>query len=492
MSGQRQKPILLLALALVGTSGAQAAQEAWNRVSSAGELRWGADATGGAPYIFPDRNNPKSLIGFEIELMEALGRQLHLTPRLVQAPWEELVPALQRGDFDIVVNGLEVTPDRRQVIDFSVPYYYFSEQITARKGDHRFTSMADLRGHRVGTLAASLAFTLLTQTGSIEVVPYPSPVESYRDLTLGRVDAVLMDLPIAAWYAQPNPALENTGEPIGEGVYAVGVRKDSPELLRKVNDGLAALAAQGELERIYRKWNLWNERQARLKDASLSDGGAVAERRSLKRYVPLLLAGAGMTLLLSVLSMALAVVAGALLCVAKLYGNRLWRSLAATYIEIIRGTPLLIQLYLLYYGLPNVGIHLNAFTAAILGMGLNYAAYEAEIYRSGLLSIPRGQSDAARSLGMTPWQTLWHILSPQAIRTILPPSTNDFIALFKDTSLVSVITVTELTKVYSTAANTSYRFLELGLMTAALYFLMSYPLATWSRKLERRQHAALH
>ena len=206
----------------------------------------------------------------------------------------------------------------------------------------------------------------------------------------------------------------------------------------------------------------------------------------------IILKGAGMTVILSFCAMMLAVIAGFILCLGKLYGIGPVKFLCNAYIEIIRGTPLLIQLYLLYYGLPNIGIQLNAFVAALLGLGLNYAAYEAEIYRAGLLSIPKGQDEAARSLGMTGWQSLKYIIIPQAVRTILPPSTNDFIALFKDTSLVSIITVTELTRAYSQAATTTYRFLELGLLTAFLYFLMSFPLSLWSRNMEKSQHVLMH
>lgn len=485
----RYLPLFLLPFFLPQTC---IASDAWDRVQKTGLLRWGGDSAGGAPYVFPDRKDPSKLIGFEVEIMEAVGRQLKVKTKLVEVPWEELVPALLRDDYDTVVNGLEVTADRQAVIDFSIPYYYFSEQITARKGDKRFQTFEDLRGHKVGTLAASLAYTLLAKDPAIHTVPYPSPVEAYRDLEHGRVDAVLMDGPIAAWYADANSALRNTGNPVGESTYGAGVRKDSPELRRHLDEAFRALAASGELERIYRRWNMWNATQSKLNETATMDGGVAADRRGLWRYVPLLVKGAGMTVSLSILSMALAIFSGSLLCFGKLYGSSWLQRLCSGYIEVVRGTPLLIQLYLLYYGLPNIGIHLNAFTAAILGMGLNYGAYEAEIYRAGLLSIPKGQSDAAKSLGMTPNQTLRFILAPQALRTILPPSTNDFIALFKDTSLVSIITVTELTKVYTTASTVTYRFLELGLITAALYFAMSYPLSLWSRRLERKHNATLH
>ena len=488
----RSRTLLIAGLFLLGLPLRRSlAAEAWDRISQTGELRWGADATGGAPYVFPDPDHPEKFVGFEMDIMEALGRELHVKPRLVLTPWDQLVPALLRDDFDIAFNGLEITPDRKQVIDFSQPYYLFSEQITVRKGTFSFDSLKDLEGHKVGTLSAALAQTLMVQHGHITVVPYPSPVEIYKDLELGRTDAALLDVPIAAWYAGPNPKLANIGAPIGEGLYGAGLRKDSPLLKAKLDAALAAISQSGELETIYRKWNIWNAGQSKLKK-NLSGVAKSSEEHLLARYFPLLLKGAGMTVILSVCAMALAVIAGFSLCLARLYGGRWLSKSAGAYIEVVRGTPLLIQLYLLYYGLPNIGIQLNAFVAAVLGMGLNYAAYESEIYRAGLLSIPKGQEEAARSLGMTHGQSLRYVIVPQAFRTILPPSTNDFIALFKDTSLVSIITVTELTRAYNLAATATYRFLELGLATALLYFAMSYPLSVWSRALERKRHVIVH
>jgi len=472
------------------------ADEAWDHVQKTGELRWGADDAGGAPYVFPDIKNPDRIIGFEVEIMEALAAKLGVKSKLAKVPWDQLVPALQRNDFDMAFNGLEITKDREEVIDFTIPYYFFSEQITVRSGESRFKNLKDLHGHKAGTLSASLAQNILEEEGKISVVPYPSPVEAYKDLEIGRIDAVLMDVPIAAFYAAPNPALQNVGEPVGEGIYAGGIRKDSPKLKEKINEAIRDLINSGKLEQIYKKWNMWTPNQEKL----IASGGQslkagtvpTREKQAISKFIPLILKGAVVTVILSCLSMALAIFAGFLLCIGKVYGIKPVRYFCNAYIEVIRGTPLLIQLYLLYYGLPNLGIQLNAFAAALLGLGLNYAAYEAEIYRAGLLSVPRGQDEAARSLGMNTRQSLRFIIIPQAFRISLPPSTNDFIALFKDTSLVSIITVTELTRAYSQAATTTYRFLELGLLTALLYFLMSFPLSLWSRSLEKKKNAHLH
>src|SRR5262249_34497711 len=137
-------------------------------------------------------------------------------------------------------------------------------------------------------------------------------------------------------------------------------------------------------------------------------------------------------------------------------------------------------------GLPEIGIRLNAFIAAILGLGLNYSASEAENYRAGIQAIPRGQTEAALALGMNRWKTLRHIVLPQAFRVAIPPVTNDFIAMFKDSSIVSVITMVELTKVYGMLAMSTYDYIGLGLMTAAIYFALSYPASIFAGWLEKK------
>jgi polar amino acid transport system substrate-binding protein len=166
-------------------------------------------------------------------------------------------------------------------------------------------------------------------------------------------------------------------------------------------------------------------------------------------------------------------------------GRALAGALATIYVEVFRGTPVLLQLFVIYYGLASV-LPLPPWLAAILGLGLNYAAYEAEIYRAGLAAVPRGQLEAAWALGMSTPVALRRVVLPQALRIALPGMTNDFIALLKDSSLVSVITVVELTKRMTIAAVDLRGWLAPGLLCAALYFAMSYPLSRLARRLERR------
>ena len=160
--------------------------------------------------------------------------------------------------------------------------------------------------------------------------------------------------------------------------------------------------------------------------------------------------------------------------------------MSAIYVEVFRGTPLLIQLFIIFYGLPHFGIKLAPLAAAVIGLGLNYAAYEAENYRAGLLSVAKGQWEACQALGLSKAQSLRHVILPQAFRVSLPPVTNDFLSILKDSSLVSVISMVELTKVYGQLASATYDWLGLGLLTAAMYFLIGLPFVMLARRVERK------
>jgi polar amino acid transport system substrate-binding protein len=459
-------------------------------IKKRGVLLWGADREGGAPYVFPDPNNPEILKGFEVDLADAIGRELGVKATQSQNAWESLIPALERGDFDMVMNGIEVTPQRQARILFSIPYYVYTEQLVVRKDETRIQGLSDLKGKKVGTLSGAVAQDMLQGVGGVDVKIYTGQAEPYKDLGLGRIDAVLLDLPIAAYYARPDPKLRYEGAPVGEGLYAIAFRKGDTDLKRAIDKILDKLIRTGELKTIYEKWGLWNDAQVKLfKSEELATGYRELEESKnapLYRFLPTLLKGAGITVFLSVLSMGLAVALGLVLALVRIYGPSPVSRLATAYIEIYRGTPLLMQLYILYYGLPDIGIKLSPLVAAILGLGMNYAAYEAEIYRAGIQAVPKGQMEAALSLGMTQWLAIRRIILPQAIRIALPPITNDFIALFKDSSLVSIIAMVELTKTYSILAATTLRFFELGLIAAFLYFVMSYPLSLLSRRLEAR------
>jgi polar amino acid transport system substrate-binding protein len=466
------------------------------------ELTFGADAKSDAPYAFADPADDTKLIGFEKEIIDAVAKRMGRTARLVQNDWDALIPGLNRGLYDVVMNGLEITPEHEQAVDFSIPYYTTFEQLAVRAGDP-YRSLADLRGHKVGTLKASLGERILQAAGNLDVVSYDEETDAYSDLTNGRVDAVLLDYPIALYYATPNPALRLVGEPIGLIRYGIATRKGDVVLRQQIDQALKDLMASGELRRILERWDLWTPTMAaELDDFAPSTTAPVMYqhflketapvsgwRATLQRYVgflPLLAQASVVTLEVSVLGMVVAIVVGLGLAIARRYGRPVAATLAVGYIETIRGTPLLIQILFVFYGLPNIGIKLDPFLAGVLALGLNYAAYEAENYRAGLDAIPGGQMEAAVALNLTQAQALRLIIVPQAFRIVIPVMTNDFISLLKDSSLVSVITMAELTRTYEQLSTTYYDYFGTGLLVGAVYLLIGLPFVRLARWTERR------
>jgi polar amino acid transport system substrate-binding protein len=476
--------VIAVVLALASGCAGVPREDALARMRARGVLRWGGDLQGGEPYVFQDPQGGLRIVGFEVEIADGLARRLGVRAEFVQNDWQTLLPSLERGDFDVALNGIEVTPARRARVAFTRAYYGFAETLVVRRDAPAVGGLEDLRGARVGTLDGSLALDVLLGGPPVRIVRYEGVEEPYLDLERGRLDAVLLDNIIAARYGLPRPGLRAVGT-VAEGVYAIALRPDEPELLSAVDGALAAMMEDGELRAILERWKLWDARQEALAttgpalpDAGYPGGMTLA-------YLPLFLRGAAFTVVISALAMGIAIAGGLALSLGRRYGSRVVGRGAAVYVEVLRGTPVLLQLYLLYYGLAPV-LALDAFTAAVVGLGLNYAAYESELYRAGLEAVPVGQTEAALALGMSRAQALRRIVLPQALRVALPGVANDFIALLKDSSLVSVITVVELTKQMTITAVDVRGWLGPGLLCAGLYLALSYPLSRLARRLERR------
>lgn len=457
-----------------------ACADGWETVLNRGEIIWGGDVQGGEPYVFEDPADPSRLIGFEVEIASEIARRLGVRARFKQTAWSNLVPSLERGDFDMALNGLEATSERKDRVLMSRPYFLYGETLAVRKGSP-YRSLDDLKGRRVATLNQTYAHDILRERG-FDPALYEGVQEPYLDLAQGKVDAVLLDNIVADRYGCPNAVVECLPEPVAEGVYVALFRKEDAELKRRVDAALEGMIADGSLKAVLERWTLWSPRQ----NAMPAEVSTVARRRTFgwTEFI-LFLKGAAMTLRLSLAAFLIAVPLGLLLATGRVYGRGPARWLAATYVEVFRGTPVLLQLYVLYFGIAPF-VKLGPVTACILGLGLNYAAYEAEIYRGAVLAIPRGQSEAAHSLGLGTFETLRYVIMPQAFRIALPSMTNDFIALLKDSSLVGVIAVVELTKRMTIAAVDMRGWAVPGLVCAALYFAMSFPLARLARHLEKR------
>jgi polar amino acid transport system substrate-binding protein len=502
--------LLLLALPIGLCACRNHTDDALTEATARGEIRWGGDEEGGGPYIYRDPSKPDRLIGFEIDLMDLLCDRLKVRSRFVQGQWDDLPKVLSTRGCDVIVNGFELTPGRCSDYIATIPYCAYELQLFARKETAHPADWASLgkpapggSKTKIGVLRDTVADRYLSSkfTGQVEVVRYTGTTEAFRDVENGNLDGTLTDTPAGNFYG-PQFRVRSVGPPVERGYYVMYLRPRDERLRDALNDGIRSALADGRLRSIYERYRLWNDAQSSLSDVrvqSLPDemrSQAIGESGwvTVARHWPAFLRAAGMTIILSAISMPLAIALGLLVALGRLYGTAVLRITLTIYVEFLRGTPLLLQLLFVYYVIPAVvplpdWLRPNLpFIAAVAALAINYSAYEAEIYRAGLLAIPAGQLEAALALGLSRRQAIWHVVVPQAVRLVIPPMTNDFIALFKDTAICSLLpNMVELTKQYQITANNNPRaFLELALVTSLLYLLMSYPLALLTRRLERK------
>jgi len=472
--------------------------DALDEIHRRGALIWGGDQEGGAPFVFPDPKDPNHLIGFEVDLAELLAGELGVKSEFRQGQWEK-IPQMLGAQIDVALNGFERTPARVRDYLCTRPYYAFGLQLMVRRDSaiHSWkdlkTGKADGSSWRVGVLGGSEADDRLTEMldkegWQVDVIRYDGNTNAMEHVQTGLLDATIADDSVADYYVDRYGELKLVGWPIDGGYYVALVAPDERRLLEALDGALKSIITDGRLKTLYDHWDLDGRSQMLM----LRDAGETPAAETLSFWqilvsnLPVLLEAAGMTVFLSIVSFPLAILIGIGVAIGRLYGPWILAKPLGLYVEVLRGTPLMLQLYAIFFLLPKIGLALPALVAGIVGLAINYSAYESEIYRAGLQAIPRGQTEAALALGMTPALAIRRIILPQAFRIVIPPVTNDFIALFKDTSVCSVITIVELTKRYSILALSTGAIVQLAAITAILYMLMSFPLSVLARYSERR------
>jgi len=480
---------------MVLLSGSLAWADQLDEIKKRGELIWGADEEGGAPYVFRDPKQDNKLVGFEVELADMLAQELGVKAKFQQGEWVNL-PQLLDQRIDIVLNGYELSGKLLKSHACSRPYYMYGLQLVVRRDSpiqnwESLTAKDRPRNYSVCVLKGSAAETYLNEhyDGVVRVESSDTAMLAMSGVTTGTFDATLQDDCMVVHVADEFPELRFVERPVGAGYYVAVMRKGETRLHAAIDEALGKIIADGRLKSLYDRWNMAGRAQvlALRNVAEIKPAPDKSLWETLHQCLGELGLGALMTIFLSFVSMPIAIFLGMLIAVGRLYGPRWLKLPLAIYVEVLRGTPLMLQLLFIFYFLPNMGLVIEAIPAAIIGLSINYSAYESEIYRAGLQAVPGGQMEAALSLGMTKPQAILKVILPQAIRIVIPPVTNDFIALFKDTSICSIITVVELTKQYSILArNDPTTLVHLTIITGVLYLMMSYPLSVVARWNEAR------
>jgi arginine/lysine/histidine/glutamine transport system substrate-binding and permease protein len=453
------------------------AQSALERVRASGRLLVGIDATY-PPFGMVEDGE---LSGFDVDIARAIARELRVESELVNASFDGVFPALQNGSFDVVISAVTITPERRATLLFSDPYIAAGQQIVVR-GDSVITGPDNLTGHSVGVQINTTAQFAMEKRPGVTIVKYNTIDLGLLDLQNGRVDAVASDGLVLRYMLRTSfPGLKTAGAEYTDEQFGVVLARSSDDLRRAVNAALWRLQDSGEYAKIYTRWFVDGAEHGIPADAPRA-----FDTRIVARTWSFFLRGVRLTAVMAVSSLALGLPFGLGLALARVQSNRLVSTPAAIYVEVMRGTPLLVQILFVYFVLPSVGVNLPAYTSGVLALTLNAAAYISEVIRAGILSIDAGQMEAARALAMSHWQAMRRIILPQTFRRVVPPLTNEGIALLKDSSLVSVIGLTELARTGQELASRYAAPLTIWPHVALLYLALTFPLTRVAEYLERR------
>ncbi|NKZ15736.1 ABC transporter permease subunit [Mycolicibacterium septicum DSM 44393] len=450
-------------------------------LKSAGVLRVGTEGVY-SPFSYHDPATGQ-LVGYDVDVARAVGDKLGVRVEFVETPWDSIFAALEANRFDVVANEVTITPERQAKYDLSQPYSVGEGVIVTRADDDSIKTLADLKG-KVAAENATSNWSEIARKAGARVEAVEGFTQAIKLLNQGRVDVVVNDsIAVYAYLAETNDKTVKITGTVGEkSEQGFAARKDSG-LLPELNTALDELRDDGTLATI-------SQRYLKANASGAPAEGAPAPRTTWQLIAdnlwPLAKAALTMTIPLTIISFAIGLVIALAVALARLSSNVVLSNIARFYISIIRGTPLLVQLFIVFFALPEFGVKIDPFPAAVIAFSLNVGGYAAEIIRSAIQSIPKGQWEAAETIGLNYTGTLQRIILPQAARVAVPPLSNTLISLVKDTSLASTILVTELLRQAQIIAAPTFEFFALYGTAAIYYWVICLVLSFGQSRLERR------
>lgn len=429
-----------------------------------------------APFEFQqDGKN----VGIDMDLLQAIAANQGFEVEVKPLGFDAALQAVQSGQADGIIAGMSITDERKKVFDFSDPYFEAGVQMAVSAKNEDITGYEDLAGKAVavktGTEGARFAESIKDQYG-FEIHQFADSADMYNDVTAGGAVAAFEDAPVLQYGIKEGLELKTVTDPEKGGELGFAVNKgENAELLKMFNDGLAAAKDTGVYDLILDRY---------LKAEDKTDNsffGLVAAA------MPMLLQGLLYTLIATALSLVFGMLLGIFFGFLKISKSRILRVLATIYVDIFRGTPVLVQAFFFYFGLPAVtGVQFDALTAGVLTLSLNSGAYITETVRSGIQSVDPGQMEASRSLGLGWGKSMQKVVLPQAFKIMTPSLINQFIITLKDTSLLSVLGLAELTYQGRVIIASTFRSFEIWILVAAVYFVVIWLLTALSNYADRK------
>lgn len=441
------------------------------------------------PFSFHDQDT-NQLTGYDIDVIKAVAKKAGWRLKFVETQFDSIFAALGANRIDVIANQVTKNPEREAKYGLGTTYTYSRGVIVTKTGNNDIKSLKDIKG-KVAAESITTAWAEIARKAGAKVEGVEGFSQAAALVVQGRVDLLINDNIAALDYLNTTGSKKiqivgNAGDEVSE--QALVFRKSDTSRLAESNAALAALKADGTLAKISEKYFKTDVSVPNSGKADLSGGRtgrstiAVAKDAAWPMFKGLIKATIPITFISFVIGLAIALA----VALARISRSRILRLLARVYISIIRGTPLLLQLFIVFYGLPELGIRLSSWTSAILALSLNVGGYAGEIVRSAILSVPKGQAEAAQTIGMGYAQSLRRIILPQAARTAVPPLSNTLISLLKDTSLLSIVLVTELFREALYAAANSQIFLALYIFAGFYYWVVCFGLSAAQQRLESR------
>ncbi|GBR80187.1 TPA: ABC transporter permease subunit [Staphylococcus aureus] len=453
--------------------------QTWEKIKERGELRVGLSADY-APMEFEHTVNGKTeYAGVDIDLAKKIAKDNNLKLKIVNMSFDSLLGALKTGKIDIIISGMTSTPERKKQVDFSDSYMMTKNIMLVKKDKvSEYKDIKDFNNKKVGaqkgTEQEKIAQTEIEKASITSLSRLPDVILALKS---GKVEGAVVEKPVAEAYLKQNPKLGISNVKFNEEEKdtVIAVPKDSPKLLSQINKTIKEVKDKGLIDKY----------MTNAANAMNDDSGFIS------KYGSFFLKGIKITILISLIGVALGSILGAFVALMKLSKIKIISWIASIYIEILRGTPMLVQVFIVFFGITAaLGLDISALVCGTIALVINSSAYIAEIIRAGINAVDKGQMEAARSLGLNYRQTMKSVIMPQAIKNILPALGNEFVTLIKESSIVSTIGVGEIMFNAQVVQGISFDPFTPLLVAAALYFVLTFVLTRIMNMIEGRLNAS--
>ncbi|MDO5027507.1 MAG: transporter substrate-binding domain-containing protein [Tissierellia bacterium] len=482
---------LVLILALLFTSGLVSAKENDEKV-----LKMATNSTF-PPYEFIEDGK---IVGIDVEIANELAKRLGYDLQIMDMEFNTIIAAIESGKANISLAGLTITEDRKEKVNFSIPYAK-SVQIVIVAKDSEIDKLDDLEGKKIGTqLGTTGDIYAKDDFGEEAVQSFDKYADAILALKSDKIDLVMIDQMTGQEFLKSNSDLKALDSPYADEEYAIAVSKDEPQLLEKIDEIILAMKEDKSLDKIISKYISSEDSLDMAEGQGLID--QIKNNLVEKNRWMYLTQGLQITLIVTFFSLLIGFVLGLIIALIKLlYKDKkpAWNSpgkvllnisyaISSVFVSFIRGTPTMIQL-LIMFNIILAGVN-NLIIVATLTFGLNSAAYMSEIFRGGFNAVNKGEIEAARALGLSYYQTFKKIVLPQSLHLSLPALGNETITLLKETSIAGAIGLMDLTRGANIIISNTYSALIPYLATAFIYYIFVLILEKLFKKLEGKMNYA--